>query len=91
MREIDECYMEEFDTLDSSEKTIAILGDRWWPQAAKQEGDNISKTFICNTQVYGNNVKSAQLLEVSLLRVGTLLPSRKGCVVNDQITKASNK
>ena len=35
MREIDECDMEEFDTLDSSEKTIAILGDRWWPQAAK--------------------------------------------------------
>ena len=29
MREIDDCDMEEFDTLDSSEKTIAILGDRW--------------------------------------------------------------
>ena len=28
MREIDECDMEEFDTLNSSEKTIAILGDR---------------------------------------------------------------
>ena len=28
MREIDECDMKEFDTLDSSEKTIAILGDR---------------------------------------------------------------
>ena len=29
MREIDECDLEELDTLDSSEKTIAILGDRW--------------------------------------------------------------
>ena len=29
MRKIDECGMEKFDTLDSSEKTIAILGDRW--------------------------------------------------------------
>ena len=29
---IDECGMEKFCTLDSSEKTIAILGDRWWPQ-----------------------------------------------------------
>ena len=29
MREIDECDMEEFGTLDSSEETIAILGDRW--------------------------------------------------------------
>ena len=38
-REIYECDMEEFSTLESSEKTIAILGDRWWPQKAKQEGD----------------------------------------------------
>ena len=33
-KEIDECDMEEFGTLDSSEKPIAVLGDRWWPQAA---------------------------------------------------------
>ena len=33
MREIDECDMEDFGTIDSSEKTIDILliGDRWWP------------------------------------------------------------
>ena len=31
-----------------SEKTIAILGDRWWPQTAKQDGDRISKEFLCN-------------------------------------------
>ena len=44
MREIDERDMEEFDTLliDGSGKTIAILGDRWWQQAAKQEGDKTS-------------------------------------------------
>ena len=29
MREMDGCDVEEFDPLDSSEKTIAILGDRW--------------------------------------------------------------
>ena len=28
MRGIDGCDMEEFDTLDSNEKTFAILGDR---------------------------------------------------------------
>ena len=28
-REIDACDMEEFGKLDSSEKTIAVLGDRW--------------------------------------------------------------
>ena len=35
-----ECDMEDFVTLESSEKTIVILGDRWWSQAAKQEGNN---------------------------------------------------
>ena len=29
VREIDECDMEDCGTLDSSEKTIAILGERW--------------------------------------------------------------
>ena len=48
MREIDERDMEEFGTVDSSEKTIAFLGDRCWPQAAKLEGDKISKKLICD-------------------------------------------
>ena len=38
MREIDECDVEDFGTLDSSENTIAVLGDRWWPQAPKGRG-----------------------------------------------------
>ena len=41
MRKIDECVMEKFGTLDSSEKTIAILGDGWWLQTAKQERHKI--------------------------------------------------
>ena len=45
MRKIDECDMEKFGTLDSSEKTIGILGDKWWPQKAKQEGDMTSKNI----------------------------------------------
>ena len=36
------CDMVEFCRLASSEKTIAILGDRWWPQTAKQDVDRIS-------------------------------------------------
>ena len=43
MRKIDECGMDKFGTPNTSEKTIAILGDRWWPQTAKHEGDKISK------------------------------------------------
>ena len=34
--------MEQCGTPYSSEKTIAILGARWWAQTAKQEGDKIS-------------------------------------------------
>ena len=48
MRKIDECGMEKFGALGSSEKTIAILGDEWWPQTAKQEGDEICKKKTCN-------------------------------------------
>ena len=29
MRKVDECGMEKFGTLDSSEETIALLGDGW--------------------------------------------------------------
>ena len=45
MRKINECDMEKFCTLliDSSEKTIVILEDRWQPRTAKQEADKISK------------------------------------------------
>ena len=49
IREIDESDMEEFSTIDSSEKSTGILGDRWWSQAAKQQGDKISKTILCVT------------------------------------------
>ena len=48
MRKLDVCGMEEFGRLESSEKTIAILGARWWPQTAKQNGDRISKQFLCS-------------------------------------------
>ena len=43
MRKKDGRDMETFGALDSRVKTIAILGDRWWPQTVKQEGDKISK------------------------------------------------
>ena len=46
MKEIGERDMEELGTLDTSEEMIAILGGRWWPQAAKQEGGKNSKKFL---------------------------------------------
>ena len=48
IREVNEGGMDLFEALDSREKTIAILGDRCWPQMAKQDGDNICKRFLCN-------------------------------------------
>ena len=70
VRKLDVCDMEEFGRLESSEKAIAILGDRWWPQTAKQVGDRKANSFYV---IYGRSVMSAQMLEVSLLGVGTVL------------------
>ena len=89
MRKIDEGGMEKFGTLDSSEKTTAILGDRWWPQKAKQEGDKISKKFTCN-MVWEKRNERPNVGGVSI-RSRNGAPSRKGCVVNGQTAKASNK
>ena len=65
IRRIDECDMDKFSTLDNNEKTIAILGDRWWPQKAKQEGDKISKKFLRNTWTNGNERPNVCLLYTS--------------------------
>ena len=65
--------MEKFGALDSSEKTIAILGDIWLPQAAKQERDiRHVNSFLCS--IWRKRVTSAQNAGgVSLLGVGTVL------------------
>ena len=39
MRNLDGCGMEKLGTLNSGEKTIAVVRDRWWPQTAKEKGD----------------------------------------------------
>ena len=43
VRKLDACDMEEFGSLESIEKVIAILRDRLWPQTAKQDGYRISE------------------------------------------------
>ena len=49
MRDLKKSSMKSFDALDSREKTIAILGDRWWPQTAKQDGDKICRSCLLYT------------------------------------------
>ena len=39
MKKLNKSDIEEFGRPESSEKTIAILGIRWWPQTAKQDGN----------------------------------------------------
>ena len=80
--------MEKFGTLYSSEKITVILGDRWWPQKAKQKGDEISKKFLCNIWKKRNERPNVGAVSI---RIRNGAPSRKGCVVNGQKTKASNK
>ena len=90
MRKLDVCGMEEFGRLESSEKTVAILGDRWWSQTAEQNGDRISKQFLCNMLVWEKRNERRHVGGVSI-RSRNGAPSRKGRVVNAQMTKASNK
>ena len=71
MREIDDWEMEEFGTLDSSEKTIAILGDSSRRRQSRK-GIRLAKRFYV-VRVHGTNAMSAQMLEVSLSGVGTVL------------------
>ena len=64
--------VERFGTLDNSEETIAILGDRWWSQTAKQEGDKTSKQFLC--QMWGeSNERPKMLVSLSGARTELLL------------------
>ena len=86
VRKIDECGMEKFDTLDSGEKTIAILG--WWPQTTKQGEDKINRKIMCNIWKKRNGRPNVGGVSI---RSRNGAPSRKGCVVNGQMTKASNK
>ena len=88
MRDLDKNGIESFDALDSREKTIATLGNRWWPQTAKQDGDKICRRFL-----YSVRKKRNEYLAVGgvSMRSRNDTPSRKGCVDNGQTTKASNK
>ena len=71
--------------IDGSEKTIDILGDRWWPQTARQEGDKMSKKFLCN--IWKKRSERPNVGGVSI-RSRNGAPSRKGRVVSGQMTKA---
>ena len=74
--------------INSNEKAIAILGDRQWPQTAKQEGKTTSIQFSCN--IWDERSELPNVGGVSI-RSRNGSASRKGFVVNGQVTIASNK
>ena len=88
MRKLDVCDTEEFGRLESSEKAVANLGDRWWPQTAKEDGDRISKQFLCS--IWNRRNERPNVGGFSI-RSRNGAPSRKECVVNGPMTKESNK
>ena len=79
MMKIDGCGMEKFDTPDNIEKTIAILGDRWGPQTAKQQGDKINKKFPCDIRKKRDGRPNVGDVTI---RSRNGAPCRKRCVVN---------
>ena len=87
MEKLDVCDMEEVGRLQSSEKTTAIPRDRWWPQTAKQDKERIGKQFLCI--LWKNRNERPNVGGVSI-RSRNGAPPRKGCVVNGEMTKASN-
>ena len=74
--------------LESSEKTIAILGDRWWSQTAKPEGNRMGKQVLCHIWKMRNERPNVGGVSI---RSRNGAPSRKGCVVNGQMVKTSRK
>ena len=87
--------MEEFGTLsmDGSEKTNRYP-KRWMVGTGGETGNETEflDYELSSYVLYGNNVMSTQLLEVSVsLRSRNGALSRKGCVANGQMTMASNK
>ena len=77
MREVKEGGIKSFDALDSREKTIAILGDRWWPQTVNQDGNK-----ICKRSLYNVSKKRNERLHVERVSIRSRngAPSRKGRV-----------
>ena len=79
MREREKYDVEKFDTLDSSEKTIAIPGDGWWPHAAKQGGDKTTVAVVFYLIIWKRRNERPNIGGVSVSsRKGA--SSRKGCV-----------
>ena len=80
-----------FSTLQSSKNTIAILGDRWWPQEAKQDRDKNIYFFISYT--WKQRIGRPNVWEALSIWSRNGAPSRNECSQwsNDVIRQATNE
>lgn len=79
MWNINEGAMESFDALGRSEGTMAILGDTWWPQTTKQNGEKVCHRFSCHV-----------LTRNELPSLGASIRSRNGALPRDERLISSN-
>ena len=82
--------MEESVTLESSWKTIAILGDRFWPQTAKEDEDMISKRWLCTLPKYRNVRPNAGGVAIRS-RNGVLRPKIDAWSMLKRLRQATNE
>lgn len=73
------------ETFDSSENTIAFLGDGWWPRTAKQDRDEVCKQFLCNLWKKRQGLLDFEGVAVRSWHGASF---RKGFVFNGQGTEA---
>ncbi|CAB1101631.1 unnamed protein product [Ectocarpus sp. CCAP 1310/34] len=71
--------MDKFGKLDNREKTIAVIGDRWWANEAVENGDKMCNKFLCS--LWQKRKKLPNVGGVSS-RGRNGAPSRKGRVVH---------
>lgn len=66
---------------------MTVLGDKWWQRAAKREMDTILKINVCH--IWKPRSARVNIGCVSTRSMNSAR-SRKGCVVNGQISQARN-
>ncbi|CAM9301422.1 unnamed protein product [Sphacelaria rigidula] len=89
MQDMNEGGMKSSDALDSSGKTMAVLEKIWWLQMAIQDRGKMCKRFCVK---YKRNVRNEHRhVGGASIRSRDGARSRRGCIVNGQTTKTSNK
>ena len=92
MRKTDEFDTEKFGTLESIDKTIAVVpGDRWWAATARPRGRRQDKLNVFKVNILKRTYRARPNVGGVPTRRRNDAPSRTGCVVDGRMTKAIHK